>query len=178
MRCAPTYSVWRNHLHFLLSRWLQYALSCILIGSLVWSLLWLVHTGAGVTRKGWKRVYNGSRHSKHRSKKNRMALWNRRGCRCNGCMPVRAVCKPRSPGLKRGALATDARGCSLWRSLLERPPPAPESRVRDQLELVRTRVGGVTQALKQHLNLDWCHFNLTICSSFTTLTIYMAAIKK
>ncbi len=29
---------------------------------------------------------------------------------------------------KRGA-----RGCSLWRSLLERPPPAPESRVRDPL---------------------------------------------
>ncbi len=64
---------------------------------------------------------------------------------CNGCMPVRAVCKPHSPDLKRGALATDARGCSLWRSLLERPPPAPESRVRDPLgELVRTRVGGVT----------------------------------
>ncbi len=34
---------------------------------------------------------------------------------------------------KRGALATDARGCSLWRSLLERPPPAWESRVRDPL---------------------------------------------
>ncbi len=34
---------------------------------------------------------------------------------------------------KRGALATDARGCSLWRSLLERPPPAWESRVRDLL---------------------------------------------
>ncbi len=65
-----------------------------------------------------------------------------RGGECNGCMPVRAVCKPRSPDLKRGALATDARGCSLWRTLLERPPPAP---VRDPLgELVRTRVGGVT----------------------------------
>ncbi len=65
-------------------------------------------------------------------------------------MPVRAVCKPRSPDLKRGALATDARGCSLWRTLLERPPPAPESRVRDPLgELVRTRVGGVTYALEQ-----------------------------
>ncbi len=34
---------------------------------------------------------------------------------------------------KRGTLATDARGCSLWRSLLERPPPAWESRVRDPL---------------------------------------------
>ncbi len=33
----------------------------------------------------------------------------------------------------RGALATDARGCSLWRYLLERPPPAWESRVRDPL---------------------------------------------
>ncbi len=63
----------------------------------------------------------------------------------NGCMPVRAVCKPHSPDLKRGALATDARGCSLWRTLLEHPPPAPESRVGDPLgELVRTRVGGVT----------------------------------
>ncbi len=59
-------------------------------------------------------------------------------------MPVRAVCKPHSPDLKRGALATDARGCSLWRSLLEPPPPAPESRVRDPLgELVRTRLGGL-----------------------------------
>ncbi len=58
-------------------------------------------------------------------------------------MPVRAVCKPRSPDLKRGALATDARGYSLWRSLLECPPPVPESRVRDPLgELVRTHVGG------------------------------------
>ncbi len=33
----------------------------------------------------------------------------------------------------RGALATDARGCSLWRYLLEGPPPAWESRVRDPL---------------------------------------------
>ncbi len=33
---------------------------------------------------------------------------------------------------KRGALATDARGCSLWRSLLERPPPAWESRVLER----------------------------------------------
>ncbi len=33
----------------------------------------------------------------------------------------------------RGALASDARGCSLWRSLLERPPRAWESRVRDPL---------------------------------------------
>ncbi len=33
----------------------------------------------------------------------------------------------------RGALATDARGCSLWRYLLERPPPTWESQVRDPL---------------------------------------------
>ncbi len=33
----------------------------------------------------------------------------------------------------RGALATDTRGCSLWRYLLERPPPTWESRVRDPL---------------------------------------------
>ncbi len=42
----------------------------------------------------------------------------------------------------RGALATVVRGCSLWRSLLERPPPAPESRVRDPLK-ARTSCGGV-----------------------------------
>ncbi len=65
-------------------------------------------------------------------------------------MPVRAVCKPHSPDLKRGALATDARGCSLWRSLLERPPLVPESRVRDPLgELVQARVGGVTYTLNE-----------------------------
>ncbi len=34
---------------------------------------------------------------------------------------------------KRGALATDARGCSLWRYLLARPPLTWESRVRDPL---------------------------------------------
>ncbi len=33
----------------------------------------------------------------------------------------------------RGALATDARGCNLWRYLLEPPPPTWESRVRDPL---------------------------------------------
>ncbi len=33
----------------------------------------------------------------------------------------------------RGALATDARDCSLWRYLLERPPRMWESRVRDPL---------------------------------------------
>ncbi len=37
-------------------------------------------------------------------------------------MPVRAVCKNLTLlTSKRGALATDASGCSLWRSLLERP---------------------------------------------------------
>ncbi len=51
-------------------------------------------------------------------------------------MPVRAVCKPHSPDLKKGALATDIRGCSLWRYLLERPPPARKSRVRDPLRRV------------------------------------------
>ncbi len=77
-------------------------------------------------------------------------------------MPVRAVCKPRSPDLKRGALATDARGCSLWRSLLERPPPAPESRVRDPFdELVRTRVGGFT-LVKLFLNLPSCRIIVNV----------------
>ncbi len=55
---------------------------------------------------------------------------------CNGCMPVRAMCKPHSPDLKKRR----ARGCSLWRSLLERPPPAPESRVRDPLGARRVRM--------------------------------------
>ncbi len=45
------------------------------------------------------------------------------------CMPVRAVCKPHSPDLKKRC----ARGCNLWRSLLERPPPALESWVRNPL---------------------------------------------
>ncbi len=45
---------------------------------------------------------------------------------------------------QRGALATNAKSCSLWRSLLERPSPAPETRVRDLLGvMVRTR-GGLT----------------------------------
>ncbi len=39
---------------------------------------------------------------------------------------------------QRGALATEARGCSLWRSLLERPPPAPETQVRDPLAVILT----------------------------------------
>ncbi len=70
--------------------------------------------------------------------------------------------KPHSPDLNRGALATDARGCSLWRTLLERPPPAPESRVRDPLgELVRTRVGGVTLGLK---NVHAMLFFLLFCN--------------
>ncbi len=53
-------------------------------------------------------------------------------------MPVRAVCKPHSADLKKRR----ARGCSLWRSLLECPRPALESRVRDPLE-ARTSCGGV-----------------------------------
>ncbi len=70
-------------------------------------------------------------------------------------MPVRAVCKPHSPDLKRGALATDARGCSLWRSLLERLPPAPESWVRDPLgELVRTRFGGCYTSNRDNRTLE------------------------
>ncbi len=41
---------------------------------------------------------------------------------------------------KRGVLATDVQSCSLWRSLLERLPPAPETRIRGPLGvMVRTR---------------------------------------
>ncbi len=53
-------------------------------------------------------------------------------------MPVRAVCKPHSPDLKMRR----STGCNLWRSLLERPLPALESRVRDPLG-ARTSCGGV-----------------------------------
>ncbi len=42
----------------------------------------------------------------------------------------------------RGALATDDRGCSLWRYLLERPPPAWESRVRDVHSALETSWDG------------------------------------
>ncbi len=87
-------------------------------------------------------------------------------------MPVRAVCKPHSPDLRRGALATDARGCSLWRSLLERPPPAPESRVRDPLgELVWTRVGGVTQANEISINKS------NLCNAEETESAHEAAFR-
>ncbi len=53
-------------------------------------------------------------------------------------MPVSAVCKPHSPDLKKKR----SNGCNLWRSLLERPPPVPESRVQDPLG-ARTSCGGV-----------------------------------
>ncbi len=87
---------------------------------------------------------------------------------CNGCMPVRAVCKPHSPCLKRGALATDARGCILWRSLLECPPPALESRVRDPLgEWVRTRVGGGVTHAKHNITDSSLHSTLIASSYFS-----------
>ncbi len=50
----------------------------------------------------------------------------------------------------RGALATDARGCSLWRYLLERPPRTWESRVHDPLDTSLDGAdpeGGVTYTL-------------------------------
>ncbi len=93
-------------------------------------------------------------------------------------MPIRAVCKPRSPDLKRGPLATDARGCSLWRTLLERPPPAPESWVRDPLgELVRTRVGGVTLAAVLKLCAhELSHFNTRSVDIVKGLLCYNRAL--
>ncbi len=45
---------------------------------------------------------------------------------------------------QRGALATDAKSYSLWRSLLERPPPALETRVRDPLGVMVQTRGGLT----------------------------------
>ncbi len=59
----------------------------------------------------------------------RMGVRFRRVSVTDVAMPVRAVCKPHSPDLKKRR----SRGCSLWRYLLERPPPAWESRVRDPL---------------------------------------------
>ncbi len=67
---------------------------------------------------------------------------------CNGCMPVRAVCKPHSPDLKKRCSSS----CKLWRSLLERPPPAPESRVRDPLG-ARTSCGGVDLGGVLHIDI-------------------------
>ncbi len=53
------------------------------------------------------------------------------------CIPVKAVCKPHSPDLKKRRSSP----CSLWRSLLECPPRAPETRVRDPFGvMVRTIV--------------------------------------
>ncbi len=61
---------------------------------------------------------------------------------------------------QRGALATDAKSCSLWRSLLERPPPAPETRVRDPLGvMVRTR-GGLTIIVLHVQTEPTDHFNM------------------
>ncbi len=58
---------------------------------------------------------------------------------CNGCMPVRAVCKPHSPDLKK-------RCCNLWHSLIERPPPArnPGFETRSEQEGGVDLGGGVT----------------------------------
>ncbi len=52
------------------------------------------------------------------------------GCQCNNVTASKGCVNLTLLTSKRGALATDTRGCSLWRSLLERPPPAPETRVR------------------------------------------------
>ncbi len=70
----------------------------------------------------------------------------------------------------RGALATDARGCSLWRYLLERPPPTWESRVRDPLgtryEFGRCGPGRgcymyTIRALYQNIHSKECLFTLS-----------------
>ncbi len=60
------------------------------------------------------------------------------------CMPVRAVCK-HCPDLKkkRGALALEA----PLASLVERPPPVPESRVRDRLGVMVLTRGGYIGAV-------------------------------
>ncbi len=53
---------------------------------------------------------------------------------CNGCMPVRFVCKPHSPDLKKRR----STGCNLWRSLLERRLPRrnPGFEIRSEQERV------------------------------------------
>ncbi len=67
----------------------------------------------------------------------------------NRCvMPVRAVCKPHSPDLKK---RRSKRQYSLWRSLLERPPPVPESWVRDPLGVMVWTRGGYISMIHFHL---------------------------
>ncbi len=70
-------------------------------------------------------------------------------------MPIRAVVNLTLLTSKRGALATDARGCSLWRSLLERPPPAPDPGFETRSdELWQCGPGGVTKA--------WCKYKTSL----------------
>ncbi len=65
---------------------------------------------------------------------------------------------------QRGALATDAKCCSLWRSLLERPPAVPETRVRDPLGvMVRTRGGFNNHCLTCSDHFNMIHWILTKC---------------
>ncbi len=81
---------------------------------------------------------------------------------CNGCMLSVNLTLLTS---KRGTLATDARGCSLWRSLLERPPSVPESWVRDPLG-ARSSCGGVDPGLL-HLHTEtWCEDNIKLSYNF------------
>ncbi len=61
---------------------------------------------------------------------------------------------------QRGALATDAKSCSLWRSLLERPPPAPETRVRDPLGVMVRTWGGLTIIVLHVQTEPTDHFNM------------------
>ncbi len=102
-------------------------------------------------------------------------------------MPVRAVCKNLTLlTSKRGALATDARGCSLWRSLLERPPPAPESRVRDPLRrvvaVVWTRgsyIGAVTRTGVRFRGVSVTDVAMpvrAVCKNLTLLTSKRGAL--
>ncbi len=79
-------------------------------------------------------------------------------------MPVRAECKNLTPlTSKRGALATDARGCSLWRYLLERPPPAQESRVRDPLHWHKVKRCYYSKVLHALHNSGACFLRMLSC---------------
>ncbi len=59
-----------------------------------------------------------------------------------------------------GIQCNRCRGCSLWRSLLECPPPAPETRVRDPLGvMVRTWGSYINTRLVRpvYSMSPWCH---------------------
>ncbi len=61
---------------------------------------------------------------------------------------------------QRGALATDAKSCSLWRYLLERPPPAPETGFETRSVWWCGTRGGLTIIVEHVQTEPTDHFNM------------------